>query len=131
MRKSRPGSIIVVGWVTIILGVFSFLYTLRIPAYYNAFIKASNEFNLLLSIIVSSFVTIVYLVCGIAILCGKNWGRFSYIIFVGFITAITLLSNNFSVINIPYVFLYCIFIFLLLRPEAGKFFKPGKNKDIL
>lgn len=131
MQKNRPGSIIVVGWVTILTGIFRFLYVLSQPDYYKSLGAVYNGLDLLIIILIAAIVSIIYLVSGIAILCGKNWGRIGYFIWVGFITVITLRNTNFSGMNITYIFLYCMFVYLLVRPEARKFFKTEKNKDIL
>lgn len=132
MRKNRPGSIIVVGWVTIITGMFSFLYVLSPTDYYKKLIIVYNGLDLVLIILIASIISVIYLVCGIAILCGKNWGRVSYIIFIGFFISFSVLSNNFSIVSIPYFVLYLMFLYLLLRPEANEFFrKEKKDKYIL
>lgn len=129
MRKNRPGSIIVVGWVTIITGIFSFLYILNLPDYYKGLGIVNNGLDLLLIMLIVSVISVIYLVCGIAILCGTNWGRISYIIFIGFVTLFSVLSNNFSIINIPYFVLYLMFLYLLLRPEANEFFRKEKKDN--
>ncbi len=131
MKKNRPGSIFVVGWVTVITGIISFLHVLNLFKYYKSSVIVLSESDLLLIMLIASIVSVIYLICGIAILRGKNWGRVSYIIAIGIITSLTVLSSNFLLITIPHFFLYLVFTCLLLRPEAGKFFKPKKNRDIL
>lgn len=61
-------------------------------------------------------------ISGTAMLKGKNWGRFLYVIWtaIGFI--VTFFSMQFTTILIPGLIFYAIVVFFLFRPIANNFF---------
>lgn len=131
MDKIRPKSISVIGWINIALGISGIYNVTQMPRIFSdprylKIVEAANS-SLRLSMAVSSIFSLIFLVSGIAILKGFNWGRFLYLIGVGIMVLLNLLNQGISPLSLPGIAIYITFFIFLTRPAAIEFFKGQDN----
>lgn len=130
MDKIRPRSVSVIGWINVICGISGIYNVAQMPRIFSdpKYLKIFEAVNssLQLSMIVSSIFSLLFLVSGIAILKGVNWGRLLYLIGVGIMILFNLISQGFSPLSSPGIIIYITFFIFLTRPAAIEFFK-GQN----
>lgn len=132
MSIVRPRSVGIIGWINILLGTFSLLSILTISAMekmpeYQDLIKeyslSSKRLPEQLAVIGS-----LYLVCGVSILKGFNWGRLLYFWSIGLLSGAAIIVNGFSRNIIPSIIIYLVFVLFLTKPEIKEFFMVSKVK---
>jgi len=71
--------------------------------------------------------TAVSITCGIFMLRGANWARFLYITWSAIGCLIGLATSPMKLMLVPGIIAYGIIVFLLLQPNANKFFNKGNS----
>ncbi|MCC4607800.1 hypothetical protein LL967_07940 [Xanthomonas campestris pv. zinniae] len=128
MKAPRPTSLTVIAWLLIVscvLSIASFVMAHGNPAAEN--IMRQGVLPLWLQYAIGYFGMAVQLVCALAFLKGKAWGRTLYIgwgvigLVVGFATSPMKLAL------IPGAILFAVVVFFLLRPASSAFFANGRH----
>jgi len=79
--------------------------------------------SLWISMLITSLIGILLLVSGVVMLKGFNWGRLLYLWGYGISVLFNIVTRGFSLIVLPSVIIYVIFLIFLIRPAASEFFK--------
>ena len=128
MKAPRPTSLTVIAWLLIVscvLSIASFVMAHGNPAAEN--VMRQGVLPLWLQYAIGYFGMAVQLVCALAFLKGKAWGRTLYIgwgvigLVIGFSTSPMKLAL------IPGAILFALVVFFLLRPAASAFFANGRH----
>ncbi|MCC4586495.1 hypothetical protein LL962_05120 [Xanthomonas sp. NCPPB 1067] len=128
MKAPRPTSLTVIAWLLIVscvLSVASFVMAHGNPAAES--IMRQGVLPLWLQYAIGYLGMAVQLVCALAFLKGKAWGRTLYIgwgvigLVIGFATSPMKLAL------IPGAILFAVVVFFLLRPAANAFFANGRH----
>lgn len=121
--ETCPKSVTVISWLFIVGGAFGLI---REP-----FQMMNPEFNEILArsllavpvqYVMGCISMVVLIVCGIAMLKARHWGRYLYAIWNAFSIAVGLLTFPARALLIPGVVVYCLIVSLLFRPEASRYF---------
>ncbi|MDU9047489.1 MAG: hypothetical protein Q3M30_01475 [Candidatus Electrothrix sp. Rat3] len=127
---SKPKSITVICWISIITGVFSLVVTTidfyNSPADPEA---AENPISFFLHVILIYTPFIIMLISGVAMLKGKNWARLLYIVWVVISLIIQMITSPVKAEIIPNVFLSAIIVFFLFRPRANNYFRKYEGNS--
>ncbi|TPV94027.1 MAG: hypothetical protein B7733_17390 [Myxococcales bacterium FL481] len=121
---SRPTSITVVGWLATVLGTFSLV---TVP--FTFLLTGTQRFAELspvpieLQLATSLLGCLVTVICGVAFLKGKDWGRVLYLGFFTASLAYSLITAPVKAAVIPSVAILGGMIFVLYRKPARLFFK--------
>ena len=111
-KKPRPTSITVIAWFLIVGGVIS-----QIPCLIR------------LHIHVRPYATMIFnIVCAIAMLKGRNWGRFVYAIggTITFVINLATFPAPINAIHISALVIFIIMMIFLFRPRANEYFTVDK-----
>jgi len=122
--SKRPKSITVVSWILIILGAISLVtstITLNNPMAQELMAKSPIPVNI--QYIMMYVGLLIMLVCGVAMLKGKNWARLLYVGWsaIGFVIGIA--TSPIKTAMIPGLVVFLIIAFFLFRPKANEYFK--------
>jgi hypothetical protein len=123
--NNRPTSITIISWILIIIGAIALIST---PVMTNnpsaRELMAKNPIPIPIQYAIGYAGLLIRIVCGIAMLKGKNWARCIYIIWglVGFIIGMT--TSPMKIALIPGLLLLGAIAFFLFHPEANAYFKP-------
>jgi len=124
--KNRPKSISIIAWSLIVIGGISLIST---SAMINNPIARDLMENSPISVpiqyIISYIGILITIISSIAMLKGKNWSRYLYIIWslIGF--AFGVMTSPIKTAMIPGFVVFLVAAFFLLRPEANEFFKQS------
>ncbi|MFH1442287.1 MAG: hypothetical protein ABIH18_09665 [Candidatus Omnitrophota bacterium] len=133
MDKIRPRSVSVIAWINIVFGISGIYNVIQMPRIFSdpkyQKIAEISSSSLQLSMIVSGIFSVLFLASGIAMLKGFNWGRLLYLIGVGIMVLLNLLSHGFSPLSLPGIIVYITFFIFLTRPAAVEFFK-GQDQNL-
>ncbi|MFH0791334.1 MAG: hypothetical protein V2A64_06865 [Candidatus Omnitrophota bacterium] len=129
MEKIRPKSVSVISWIIIILGCSALYNVARMPAIfkmaeYQKLAEITGE-SLWISMLITSVIGVLLLVSGIAMLKGFNWGRLLYLWGYGISVLFNIITRGPSLIVLPSIVIYVIFLIFLTRPTAAEFFKSS------
>lgn len=127
MDKIRPKSVSIISWIIIVLG-FSTLYSaMRMPEIFSKpeyqKLAEITGWSLGFSILITSIVGILSLISGIAMLKGLNWGRLLYLWGYGITVLFNIITRGFSLLALPGIIIFTVFLIFLTRPAASEFFK--------
>ena len=129
--KERPTSITVVSWILIISGVLALI--MNIVNIYNPMaqemaqkLMSKSPIPANIQYIMTYAGLLITLVCGIAMLKGKNWARLLYVGWsvAGFLIA--MVTSPLKTILIPGIIFFLIIAFFLFRPKANEYFKAAE-----
>lgn len=128
--NQRPTSITVISWILIIIGGISLITTTAMinnPAVQE--LMAKSPLPIPVQHAISYFGLLITIVCGIAMLKGKNWARLLYVIWgvIGFVIGITTAAMKAAMI--PGFVIFAVIVFFLFRPKATAFFVPPKGTE--
>ncbi len=124
--NKRPISITLIAWYLIIASLFGMIMLLT--TLHNPTVQASLKQSTLPIPVQLTWISIsamVNLICGVALLKGKNWARFTYLT-VGFLSfAMSLLTMHASMrlAALPGIVVFIILICFLFTPKANIYFK--------
>ena len=125
--NQRPVSLSVIAWILIVMGALSLI---TVPFLFNnpnaLEMLKQNPLPIPVQFATSMLSPIVSIVSGIAILKGKNWGRFFYVIWwlIGF--AVGLITTPVKVAMIPGTVVFLVIVYFLFNRKASEFFTSGK-----
>ncbi|MFC1539362.1 hypothetical protein ACFL6H_08055 [Candidatus Latescibacterota bacterium] len=124
--KKRPTSLTVIAWIMIIMSGISLISSTVSLMNPNPMLKEIMERNPIpipIQLLLSYLQSLAIIVTGIAILKGKNWARFLYIIWsaIGFILFIP--ASPIKIFIIPHLVIFLIVVFILFRSPANNYFK--------
>lgn len=124
----RPTSLIVIGWVLIVLGAFGALGTLMATSNPVA-LEMLEQSPLPVSVHVALGVigAIVSIVSGYGVLKGLGWSRLLYVAWIAVSIAITLASMPFTSLMVVGWVIQAVIIFFLYRPEASAWFSGASS----
>ena len=121
----RPTSVSVLSWILIVTsGITLINSTVSLN---NPMVKELMAKSLLpiplqyMMLYVGIFITIV---AGIAMLKGRNWARFLYVVWsaIGFV--IGIMTSPMKAAMIPGLVVFAVITFFLFRPKANEYFSP-------
>ncbi len=123
IMKKRPTSITVIAWILIVTGGIS-LVTSTISLN-NPMLKelmGRSPIPLPVQYVMMYVGLLITLISGIAMLKGKNWARFLYVIWniISFVICIATFPMKASMI--PGFIIFLIEAFFLFRPKANEYF---------
>lgn len=122
--NKRPTSITVVCWILIALGgisIISSAFSFNNPVTRELMSKSPIPVNIQYFMMFAGLV--ITLVCGIAMLKGRNWARLLYVGWSVVAFIIGLATSPVKAMLIPGLIIFIIFAFLLFRPKANAYFK--------
>lgn len=122
--NKRPTSITVVCWVLIALAgvsIISSVFSFNNPVTRELMSKSPIPVNIQYLIMFAGLV--ITLVCGIAMLKGRNWARLLYVGWSVTAFIIGLATSPMKAMLIPGLIIFIIFAFFLFRPKANAYFK--------
>jgi len=129
--NSRPRSITVVCWLLIVMATFTLIvntFILFNPVYKDKH-KKLLEISFLplpFQYIIMYFGMIITLISGFAILKGKNWGRFLYLVWGILARMYKYIFFQFEMTIIIEIIVFLIIGYYLFRSEANKYFRDYK-----
>ncbi|MEJ2157723.1 MAG: hypothetical protein P8X96_20535 [Desulfobacteraceae bacterium] len=122
--NKRPTSITVVCWILIALGgisIISSVFSFNNPVTRELLSKSPIPVNIQYLMMFAGLV--ITLVCGIAMLKGRNWARLLYVGWSVVAFIIGLATSPMKAMLIPGLIIFIIFAVLLFRPKANAYFK--------
>ena len=125
--SARPTSITVIAWILIVLGGFGLLGMLMFAGMmHNPLVQQTLEASRVpapVQLAIGFAGTLVYVVSGVALLLRQGWARYLYAVWGLASFAYTLYSTPYpSVLFIPSVVLYLVFLFFLFRKTSRTWF---------
>lgn len=128
--NQRPVSITVISWILIVIGTISLISTTAMLN--NAAVlelMAKSPLPIPVQHALSYAGLLVTMVCGIAMLKGKNWARLLYVIWgvIGFVIGIATAPMKAAMI--PGFVIFAVIVFFLFRPKATAFFVQPKTAE--
>ena len=121
--EKRPTSVTVIAWLLIVLGALSFLTTtvaINNPAVHEVLGQSPLPIGVQFAMTYAGLAVMV--VCGVAMLKGRNWGRLLYVIWTAVSIVIGLFTSPMKAAMIPGVIVFAIACFFLFRPKANRYF---------
>jgi hypothetical protein len=119
MRK-RPVSILIIGWLFIVVGAVSLISGL-VPGFGTS-VNADN----VLEAVVASLVRILAVVGGVFVLRGRNWARWLLVVWLVFHVAISAQHARQELI--VHVMLLVVIASFLFRPSVRGFFQNSRSE---
>lgn len=127
--KKRPTSISVIAWYFIVSSPLALLFSIR---GFNDPVAKQMMSQIPIPIPVQYLMAclglVITFVCGIAMLKGRNWSRYLYVIWSIIIFVVNIIVSPFKVMMIPVIILLLVVVFFLFRPKANEFFRPGPEE---
>jgi len=120
---TRPTSVTVVAWLLMLFTGFSLLMSLAMignPAVQE--LARQSPLPLWLQYVLQGAGTIVVVVSALAMLKGRNWGRYLYVGWSLAGLAVTLATSPFKWAVIPGALMLAVFSFFLFWPPAARWF---------
>ena len=126
----RPTSISIISWILIVIGAISLITTTAMIN--NLTVRdmmAESPMPVSVQYAMSYFGLLVMIVSGAAMLKGRNWARYLYVIWslVGFVIGIA--TSPMKVAMIPGFVVFLVVAFFLFRPKAAAFFVPREEPE--
>ena len=121
--KKRPTSITVIAWILIVMAGISLItsaFYLNNPTARE--LMSRNPIPIPVQYLMTYVGLLVTLICGIAMLKGRNWARLLYVIWsiIGFVIGIA--TSPMKAAMIPGFVVFLIIAFFLFRPKANEYF---------
>ena len=126
--KQRPKSISIIAWILIVIGAISLITTsAMINNPVTRDLMNNSPIPVPAQYIISYLGLFVTIISGIAMLNGKNWSRYLYIIWslIGFTISITTFPIKTAII--PGFLVFLVAVYFLLRREANEFFTQTRK----
>jgi hypothetical protein len=117
--SERPLYVTVVGWIFIIAGVVGFAYH---------FEEWQGARGTLYEWLFVEVVRLLAIVAGAFLLKRKNWARFLVIAWMAFHVVLSAFHDLFEFGM--HALLLAILLYLLFRPAANRYFRPGVNDRV-
>ena len=128
--KNRPTSVTVIAWVLIVMGGISLISTtvmINNPLAHD--LMSKSPMPIPAQYAMSYIGLLIMIVSGIAMLGGRNWARFLYVVWsaVGFVIGIA--TSPMKVALIPGFVVFVVIAFFLFRPQATQYFSPSESAN--
>ncbi len=130
--RTRPTSITVVAWILILMGAISLVTTTLMinPVMTNPATRellSKSPIPVSVQYAMTYVALLVMLVSGIAILKGRNWGRWLYVVgtVLGFL--IGIITSPVKSAMIPGFVVFVVVAFFLFRSKANKYFADQES----
>ncbi len=128
--KNRPTSVTVIAWALIVMGGISLISTTAMinnPMAHD--LMSKSPIPIPVQYAMSYIGSLIMIVSGIAMLGGRNWARFLYVVWsaVGFAIGIT--TSPMKVALIPGFVVFVVIAFFLFRPKATQYFSPSESAN--
>ena len=121
--SARPTSVTVISWILIVLAVLSLVTTtlmMENPQAQELMRKSPVPLSVQYAL---SYVNLaILLVCGIAMLKGRNWGRWLYVAGSAVGLLVGVVTSPVKAALIPGVVIFAVVTFFLFRPKANRYF---------
>jgi len=128
--KIRPTSITVISWFLIISAGISLVSTLAIINNSEALaLMEKNSLPISFQHAITYVGLVVMIVSGVAMLKGKNWARFLYVIWSVVGLVIGIATSPMKAAMIPGFVVFLVVAFFLFRPKASAFFAPRETAN--
>lgn len=126
----RPLSISIISWVLIVIGSVSLITTTAMINNPTARdIMAQNPMPLPIQYAMSYLGLAIMIVSGAAMLKGRNWARYLYVISSLIVFALGFATSPIKATLIPGFVVFLVVAFLLFRPKANAFFTPHGDSE--
>ena len=128
--KRRPTSITIIAWLLITSGAISVVPTV-VAMNNSAPVELMPQNHLPVPILhVMSFAQIaVVTISGIAMLNGRNWSRFLYVIWSIFEFIVVIATSPMKMMMVPGLVFFILIAFFLFRPAATEYFLSEETSD--
>jgi len=127
---NRPRSVTIIAWVLIVLGGISLITTtLMLDNPQARELMSQNLLPIPLQYAMTYISLLIMLISGIAMLKGRNWGRYLYVIATGLSFLIGVVTSPMKAALIPGFVLFVIVCFFLFRAKANEYFASPKPES--
>lgn len=124
--KKRPLALTVIGWILIVMGIFSMFATsanLKNPKVIEYMSQSPLPLSLQYAILALG--VMIMTISGLGILKGKNWARFLYGGWGLFSFLMSVVIGTMQASMIPGLILFLIIAYFLFRSDAHQYFSPS------
>ena len=128
--KNRPTSVTVIAWVLIVMGGISLISTtvmINNPMAHD--LMSKSPIPIPVQYAMSYIGSLIMIVSGIAMLGGRNWARFLYVVWSAIGFAIGITTSPMKVALIPGFVVFVVIAFFLFRPKATQYFSPSESAN--
>ncbi|HXH64554.1 MAG TPA: hypothetical protein VNH42_03475 [Mariprofundaceae bacterium] len=128
--NNRPTSVTVIAWILIVLGSISLVTTTVMIG--NPTVLALMQRSPLpvpVQYAINYIGLGVMIVSGAAMLKGRNWARYLYVIWSVIGLAIGFATSPMKATLLPGLVVVAIIVFFLFRPKASAYFSPDQAAD--
>jgi hypothetical protein len=124
--KKRPLALTIIGWILIVMGIFS-MFATSANLKNQKIIEYMSQSPLPLSIqyAILTLGVMFMTISGLGILKGKNWGRLLYVGWGLGSFLMSLAIGTMQVSMIPGMIIFLITAYFLFRPDANVYFSPA------
>ena len=126
--KERPTSVTVISWILIVMGALSLVtgtLGMLMPETKEIMKKSPIPFNVQIIMMYASLT--ISIVCGAAMLKGKNWARYFYVISSAIGIIIGFLTSPMKGLMVPSLIFIIVIAIFLFRADANEYFKEAKE----
>lgn len=117
--NKRPLSVTILGCLYIATGAFRIAFHLT---------EFSSQHPFQHDIVWVALVRLIAIVCGAFMLRGRNWARWLALAWVAFHVILSAFQSSFGLVMHG---LFCAaFAYILFRPQASQYFRPGRAQAI-
>jgi hypothetical protein len=128
--KPRPLSLTIIGWALIAFGLVGFLLTLPLFSDSKArLLMEKAPIKAALQVIYIYGVAAFHVIAGFALLKGRNWGKFLYIVVDIVRISVNLVIFTTKLKVVPSIFFLAIVAFFLFRPKANAYFSSKESES--
>ena len=128
--NKRPTFISVISWILIVIGGISLIMTTAMinnPTVLD--MMAKSPMPIPLQYTISYFGLMVMIISGVAMLKGKNWARYLYVIWSLVRFVIGIATSPMKAVMIPGFVVFLVVAFFLFHPKATAFFAPREETE--
>ncbi len=125
--SKRPTSITAIGWIVIVAGILSLFVNLLVMTSTPTQEQVSGtSLSLQVQYTIGLAGVIVMIISGAAMLNGKNWSRFLYVIWGVVSYLILFVTSSEKGLMLPGFLVFLLITFFLFRREANQYFSPAE-----
>ncbi len=128
--KARPTSITVISWILIAMGAISLAANTAMinnPKVHE--LMGKNPIPIPVQHVISYIGLLIMIVSGIAMLKGRNWARYLYVVWSLIGLVIGIVTSPMKAMMIPGLVIFAVIAFFLFRPRATEYFSPAEPSD--
>lgn len=124
--NKRPTSITVICWILIVVSLISVVVVsilMKSPLFEESLRESPVPVNVQYAVMYAGM--LITLVSGIAMLKGRNWARYLYIVYSAVSFIYSMVTTPVTTSMIPAFVIFLIIAFFLLRAKADAYFTGG------